>query len=76
MLLTKCRELSKDILGGAGKVQIALKMSSDDMQTITFLRAELQKTYRFLEISKDHEETSKNKIIELKNNCKRLTLQL
>ena len=39
MLLTKCRELSKDILGGAGKVQIALKMSSDDMQTITFLRA-------------------------------------
>lgn len=41
-------------MGGAGKVQIALKMSNDDMQTITYLRTELQKTYKYLDISKEH----------------------
>lgn len=51
-LLSKCRELSKDILAGATKVQSALKFSNDDSQTISYLKAELTKTYKFIELSR------------------------
>ena len=54
-LLSKCRELSKDILAGATKVQSALKFSNDDSQTISYLKAELTKTYKFIELSREHE---------------------
>ena len=38
-LLGKCRELSKDIIAGAAKLQSALRFSNDDSHTISYLKA-------------------------------------
>lgn len=38
-LLSKCRELSRDILAGATRVQQALRFSNDDSQTISYLKS-------------------------------------
>ena len=51
-LLGKCRELSKDIIAGAAKLQSALRFSNDDSHTISYLKAEVAKTYKYLELSK------------------------
>ncbi len=53
-LLGKCRELSKDIISGAAKLQSALKFSNDDSHTISYLKAEVAKTYKHLELSREH----------------------
>ena len=64
-LLTKCKELSADIQNNAQKIQMALKMTQEDTQTIQFLKGELEKTYKMLEMSKIREEKSKVKIENL-----------
>lgn len=69
-LLKKCRELNSDIigiivsyfllfLGNAAKVNGAIKMTQEDSNTIQFLKSELEKTYKVLEISKEREDKNK-----------------
>lgn len=71
-LLGRCRDLSKDIIAGAAKLQSALKFSNDDSHTISYLKAEVAKTYKYLELSREHEELSKQKIERLKAEMKKL----
>ena len=71
-LLKKCRELNNDIVSNAAKVQTALKLTQEDSQTITFLKGELEKTFNVLQLSKDREEKSKQKIENLHAEIKHL----
>jgi hypothetical protein len=58
-LLKKCRELNADIIANAAKVNSAIKMTQEDSNTINFLKGELEKTYKVLEISKEREDKNK-----------------
>jgi len=58
-LLRKCRELNADIIANAAKVNSAIKMTQEDSNTINFLKGELEKTYKVLEISKEREDKNK-----------------
>ncbi|EAR86580.1 flagellar associated protein (macronuclear) [Tetrahymena thermophila SB210] len=70
-LLAKCREYTSDIGAHTANLQGALKMTQEDNTTIAHLKSELEKTYKILELSKDREEKSKQKIenldLEIKN---------
>lgn len=71
-LLKRCRDLNADIVGNAAKVQTALKLTQEDSQTITFLKTELEKTFNILQLSRDREEKSKQKIENLHAEIKHL----
>jgi len=64
-LIDKCRELSSDITGNVMKIQTALKMTQEDSKTISYLKGELEKIYKILELSKEREEKTKGKIENL-----------
>ncbi|EGR30803.1 hypothetical protein IMG5_123170 [Ichthyophthirius multifiliis] len=64
-LLAKCREYTQDIGNHTSNLQGALKMTQEDNTTITHLKQELEKTYKILELSKDREEKSKQKVENL-----------
>jgi hypothetical protein len=55
------------------RIRVALKLSQEDAQAISFLKQELEKTFRVLELSKEREERSKQKIEAM--NCKIKVLQ-
>lgn len=71
-LLKKCKELNTDIVSNAAKVQTALKLTHEDSQTITFLKAELEKTFKVLTLSKEREDKAKQKIENLQAEIKHL----
>lgn len=71
-LLKRCRDLNADIVGNAAKVQTALKLTQEDSQTIGFLKSELEKTFNILQLSRDREEKSKQKIENLHAEIKHL----
>lgn len=71
-LLKKCKELNTDIVSNAAKVQTALKLTHEDSQTITFLKAELEKTFKVLTLSKEREDKAKQKIENLQSEIKHL----
>lgn len=71
-LLKKCKELNTDIVGNAAKVQTALKLTHEDSQTITFLKGELDKTFKVLALSKEREDKAKQKIENLHAEIKHL----
>ena len=71
-LLSKCKELMIDIDENTKEVQKVLLMTQEDAQTITQLRGELERTYKILELAKEREEKSKNKIENLNTEMKHL----
>lgn len=50
-LIKKCRELNAEIVGGAAKVQAALKLSDEDQATITALKKEIENSWRMVDSS-------------------------
>lgn len=44
------------------KLRLALKLSQEDAQAIAYLKQELEKTFKVLELSKEREERAKQKI--------------
>ena len=68
--------MSKDIIASAARLQSALRYSNDDTHTISYLKAEVAKTYKYLELSKEHEELSKQKIEKLKAEMKSLHMMM
>ena len=48
-LLKKCRELNAEIVGGAAKVQAALKLSDEDQATIAALKKEIENSWRMVD---------------------------
>ena len=57
-LLTKCQDLKSHINSNAEKVTEALRMTKKDSETISFLKSELEKTYKNLELTKEREQKS------------------
>jgi hypothetical protein len=51
---------------------VALKLTQEDSQTISVLKTELEKTYKVLEMSREREEKSKQKIENLHTEIKHL----
>ncbi len=49
-------------MGNAARVQTAIKLTQEDSQAIGFLKSELEKTYKLLEMTKERETKSKQKI--------------
>ncbi len=72
-LLSKCKNLNSDIISHTAKVQAALKLTQEDSQTINFLKSELERMYKMLEVSRDREEKSKQKIENLTSEIKHLS---
>ena len=91
-MIKKCRELNGEIVNNgksiifcphqiltiAAKVQTALKLSQDDRNTITSLRAEVQKAWKMVDSSHEKELRAKETIQQLKveiSNLSRLVEQ-
>jgi len=70
--LRRLKDINNDIVGNAGTLQSAIKLSQDDSQTIQYLKTELEKTFKVLEASKDREDKSKSKIETLTAEIKHL----
>ncbi|KAF4682655.1 hypothetical protein FOZ62_016403, partial [Perkinsus olseni] len=66
MLITKCRELSTEIVENAYKVQRALRQSQEDQATIKALKKEIEKAWKIIEESRDKEQTSRTTIEDLR----------
>ena len=58
------------------KLRLALKLSQEDAQAISFLKQELEKTFKILELSKEREERAKQKIEALNSKIKILQSNL
>ncbi|EAR92616.3 flagellar associated protein, putative (macronuclear) [Tetrahymena thermophila SB210] len=71
--LARIKELNDDIVQHAAKLQMALKLTQEDTDTIQMLKTELEKAYKVLETSRDREEKSKGKIEKLQTEIKHLT---
>lgn len=48
ILHNKITELSRDMSNQSAKLRMALKLAQEDNQTISFLRGELDKTFKVL----------------------------
>jgi chromosome segregation ATPase len=71
-LIKKCRDLNSDITANATKVQIALKISQDDQQTIAALKREIEKATRLVEQSHEKEKQAKEIITTYKDEISEL----
>lgn len=58
------------------KLRLALKLSQEDAQAITFLKQELDKTFKVLELSKEREDRAKQKIDAMNSKIKVLQSNL
>jgi vacuolar-type H+-ATPase subunit I/STV1 len=58
------------------KLRLAIKLSQEDSQAISFLKQELEKTFKVLELSKEREERAKQKIEALNAKIKLLQSNL
>lgn len=74
ILNNRITELSRDMTNQMARIRVALRLSQEDAQAITFLKQELEKTFRILELSREREERAKQKIEAM--NCKIKVLQL
>ena len=54
------------------KIRVTLKLSQEDAQAISFLKQELDKAFKVLELSKEREERSKQKIEAMNSKIKLL----
>jgi len=71
-LLKKCKDLNQDIVGNAGKVQVALELTKEEAQNVTILRQEMDKAYRVIENFRDKEEHNKKKMEGLHEQIRQL----
>lgn len=66
-LVRRCRELSDTIMANAHRVKAAIKLTSDDQQTITTLKKEVDKAWNLVEGAREKEEKAKKLINDLRN---------
>lgn len=76
ILYNKITELSRDMANQTAKLRLALKMSQEDAQAISYLKQELEKTFKVLELSKEREERAKQKIEGMNSKIKVLESNL
>ncbi|EER16034.1 rhoptry protein, putative [Perkinsus marinus ATCC 50983] len=65
LLISKCREISKEIVGHAQSVQRALSQSQEDQAAIKALRKEIDRAWKRIEDSRDKEIVTKALIEDL-----------
>ncbi|KAF4118421.1 cilia- and flagella-associated protein 58 [Onychostoma macrolepis] len=65
-LMSKCRELSAEIMSNTVKVSTAMKLADEDQATITSLKMEIDKAWKMVEASHAKELQSKETIQKLK----------
>ncbi|KAJ3067896.1 hypothetical protein HK102_007310 [Quaeritorhiza haematococci] len=65
-LLSKCKDLTSELVANATKVQAALKLSQNDRSTITGLRKEVKKAWKMVESGGEKDTRSKEVIASLK----------
>jgi len=72
-LIKKCRELNSEIINNASKVQTALKLSSEDQNTIISLKKEIDKAWKMVDSSHEKSIKLKETITQLKEEITNLT---
>uniref|UniRef100_A0A672JJS4 Cilia and flagella associated protein 58 n=1 Tax=Salarias fasciatus TaxID=181472 RepID=A0A672JJS4_SALFA len=72
-LMSKCRELSAEIVSAKAKVSAALKLSQEDEATIASLKRELDQAWKLVDAAHDKEKKDKDTIRSLKEDISNLT---
>ena len=73
-LLHRCKNLNQDIVGNAGKLQVALELTKEEAQNVTILRQEMDKAYRVIEQFRTKEEQNKKKMEGLHEQIRQLRM--
>jgi chromosome segregation ATPase len=76
ILFNKISELSRDMNDQTAKIKTAMRMAHEDTQSINFLKQELDKIFKLLDVSKEREEKNKAKIEKIQGRIRFLTARL
>ncbi|XP_043234080.1 cilia- and flagella-associated protein 58-like [Amphibalanus amphitrite] len=71
-LMDKCRELQAEIASHSAEVATALKLASDDKQTIDALKKEVEKAWKMVDLAHEREQEAKETMEALQNEITRL----
>lgn len=72
-LIRKCRELQAALAANAAKVDMALRLTSEDQQTIQAVKAESEKAWKMVEAATEKEARARETIQHLKLEIANLT---
>ncbi|XP_036406733.1 cilia- and flagella-associated protein 58-like [Megalops cyprinoides] len=75
-LMTKCRELTAEIVSNSVKVDAARKLSEEDQTTIATLKKEIEKAWKMVDTAHEKELTAKETIKDLQHEISNLTVLL
>ncbi|NXM88623.1 CFA58 protein, partial [Oenanthe oenanthe] len=71
-LMEKCRKLSAELVEKSSKVAVLTKLTSDDGETISSLKSELEKAWKMVDKAYEREQKTKETINSLKKEISRL----
>ncbi|NWY64120.1 CFA58 protein, partial [Erithacus rubecula] len=71
-LMEKCRKLSAELVEKSSKVAVLTKLTSDDGETISSLKLELEKAWKMVDKAYEREQKTKETINSLKKEISRL----
>ncbi|NXA85511.1 CFA58 protein, partial [Melanocharis versteri] len=71
-LMEKCRKLSAELVEKSSKVAVLTKLTNDDEETISSLKAELEKAWKMVDKAYEREQKTKETINSLKKEISRL----
>ncbi|NWR32723.1 CFA58 protein, partial [Tachuris rubrigastra] len=71
-LMGKCRKLSAELVEKSSKVAVLTKLSKDDEETISSLKAELEKSWKMVDTAYEKEQKAKETINSLQKEITRL----
>ncbi|NXH58819.1 CFA58 protein, partial [Rhabdornis inornatus] len=71
-LMEKCRKLSAELVEKSSKVAVLTKLTSDDGETISSLKSELEKAWKMVDKAYEREQKTKETINSLKKKISRL----
>ncbi|KAJ8415995.1 hypothetical protein AAFF_G00380170 [Aldrovandia affinis] len=72
-LMTKCRELSAEMVSNSVKLDAARKLSEEDKDVAETLKKEIEKAWRMVDAAHEREVTAKDTIQNLKHEISNLT---
>ncbi|NXO86478.1 CFA58 protein, partial [Sitta europaea] len=71
-LMEKCRKLSAELVEKSSKVAVLTKLTSDDGETISSLKSELEKAWKMVDKAHEREQKTKETINSLEKEISRL----
>eukprot|EP01084_Bolivina_argentea_P215115 365181_1 len=72
-LISKCRELNEELITNASKVGTAMKLSSEDQNSIALLKNEIDKAWKMVDVAQEKEKKAKQTIQCLRAELQNLT---